>query len=354
MLRSILVSVFLGTLILSCSSTYSVDSNTNGKSSIFTDVKENRIPVRLANKTTGEFGDSKLVVVKNEVYVVATLSRTLSLKKFDDSETLFSSTSPEISSDWIGVMEDDNSILCVTASFKDQSLRLYRINTQSLNVEFLTTIITKERLLIDPLIIKVENEYFITFTQIDGNINNGNELKQNGHYEVVLMKSNDLINWDTISTIVSENANIEDGSLLFDKEKKSLFFMYEEEVFDKKKSIVKIRKSIDMGQTWKDPIPLLDGPDDKEPAAIFKYYNNYYIFYSSDLDDIGSSYYGAKGYMSAFDVFNLKPIFINANIYLDKGIVLYDVILNDKNLFFLAKKMITDYEGVLMQYKFPN
>ena len=41
------------------------------------------------------------------------------------------------------------------------------------------------------------------------------------------------------------HTNIEDGFLYFEAEENSLFFLYEEEIFDKKKSALKIKKSSD-------------------------------------------------------------------------------------------------------------
>ncbi len=167
-----------------------------------------------------------------------------------------------------------------------------------------------------------------------------------------MIESNDLINWKEVSSIVSEATNIEDGFLYFDGEKNSLLFLYEEEVFDKKKSAIKIKKSTDRGVNWNESITLLNANADQEPAAIFNCNEKNYLFYSSDLDDLGTSYYGAKGYISSYSNSNYTPDQINISLKLDYGILLYDVILNNNKMHFLAKKMRKNKSNVLMHYTF--
>jgi len=224
---------------------------------------------------------------------------------------------------------------------------------QSLDVSLITTVLQyDDQLLIDPTLLKVEDKYLITYTQIKGNINNGDTLKPNGHYEVILLESNDLIHWKEVSSIVSEATNIEDGFLYFDGEKNSLFFLFEEEVFDKKKSSIKIKKSTNRGVNWDESITLLNAIADQEPAAIFKCNEKNYLFYSSDLDDLGASYYGAKSYISSFSNSNYTPDQINISLKLDYGVLLYDVMLNNNKMHFLAKKMRKDDTNTLVHYTF--
>ena len=318
-------------------------------SCIFSKAMDSTYIVGEKRETIGNFGDCKLIDFQNEVYIIANLDSELSVKKAKDASASFQVTHPIVSSSWLDVIEDNGSLLCVTASFKDKSLRLYKIDMQSLNVRLLSTVLQyDEQLLIDPTLLKVEDKYLITYTQIKGNINNGDTLKPNGHYEVVLVESNDLINWKEVSSIVSEDTNIEDGFLYFDAEKNSLFFLYEEEVFDKKKSAIKIKKSTDGGVHWDEPITLLNATADQEPAAIFKCNEKNYLFYSSDLDNPGASYYGAKGYVSSFNNSIYKPDQINIRLKLNDGIILYDVMLNNNKMHFLAKKMKKDNTNILV------
>ncbi len=342
--------IFSGTIISSCDyDNFPMDE----KSCAFSKAIDSTYTVGEKSESIGNFGDSKLVVFQNEVYIVATLAGALNVKKNNDSSSSFKLTNPIIQSNWLAVIEDNGSILCVTASFTDKSLRLYKIDMQSLNVNLLTTLHQyDEQLLIDPTLIKVEDTYLITYTQIKGNINNGDTLRPNGHYEVILMESNDLINWKKVSSIVSESTNIEDGFIYFDGEKNSLFFLYEEEVFDKKNSSIKIKKSNDRGEIWGESITLLNASADQEPAAIFNCNEKNYLFYSSDLDDVGTSYYGAKGYISSFSNLNFTPEQINVSLRLDDSIVLYDVILNNNKLHFLANRLSTNNSNVLVHYTF--
>ena len=342
--------ISLGTIISSCKS----NNNTNvEKSCIFSKAIDSTYIVGEKSETIGNFGDCKLIDFQNEVYIVANLDSELSIKKANDSSAEFKVTNPIVSSSWLDVIEDNGSLLCVTASFKEKSLRLYKIDMQSLNIELLSTVLQyDEQLLIDPTLLKVEDKYLITYTQIKGNINNGDTTKKNGHYEVVLVESNDLINWKAVSSIVSEDTNIEDGFLYFEAAENSLCFLYEEEVFDKKNSAIKIKKSIDGGKNWDDPITLLNATADQEPAAIFKCNDKNYLFYSSDLDNPGASYYGAKGYVSSFSDSNFTLDQIDISLKLDDGIILYDVMLNNNKMHFLSKKMKKDNTNVLVYSTF--
>lgn len=345
-IKPIFLIIILGTIISSCKFNYA-------NPCIFSKAINSTYIVREKSETIGNFGDCKLINFQNEVYIIANLENELSIKKIDDSSSSFKVTNPIVSSSWLDVIEDKGSILCVTASFKEKSLRLYKIDMQSLNVELLSVVLQyDEQLLIDPTILKVEDNYLITYTQIMGNINNGDTLKPNGHYEVVLVESHDLINWKEVSLIVSEDTNIEDGFLYFEAKENSLCFLYEEEVFDKKNSSIKIKKSNDGGANWDEPKTLLSATADQEPAAIFKCNEKNYLFYSSDLDNLGASYYGAKGYVSSFSSTNYTPDQIDIEINLDYGIILYDVMLSNNKMHFLAKKMNKDDTNVLVYYSF--
>ena len=349
--KSILYLImFSGTIITSCSHNKSAGVE---KSCIFSKAIDSSYILTEKDKITGAFGDCKLIDFQNEVYIVASLDGELSINKVSDSSASFKGTQPIVSSNWLDIIEDHGSLLCVTASFKDKSLRLYKIDMQSLNVQLIATVLQyDEQLLIDPTFLKVEDKYFITYTQIKGNINNADISKQNGHYEVVLVASNDLIHWKKISSIVSEDTNIEDGFLYVEAAENSLCFLYEEETFDKNTSALKIKKSTDSGVSWQAPTTLLNATADQEPAAIFKCNEKRYLFYSSDLDNPGASYYGAKGYISSFSNINYTPDQTNIGLELDEGIILYDVMLNNNKMYLLAQKLKKDKTNVLVYYTF--
>lgn len=341
--------IFLGTSVSSCKNSFTEVE----KLCVFSKVVDSNYVEVGKMEIIGNFGDCKLIDFQNEVYIVANLGSELNIKNTTDSSSSFKGTNPKVSSSWLDVIEDNGSILCVTASFNEKSLRLYKIDMQSFNVELLSTVHQyDEQLLIDPTILKVEDKYLITYTQIKGNINNGDTTKLNGHYEVVLVESNDLINWKKASSIVSEDTNIEDGFLYYEAEENSLFFLYEEEVFDKKNSALKIKKSIDGGANWEKPITLLTATADQEPAAIFKCNEKNYLFYSSDLKNLGASYWGSEGYVSSFSDSNFTLDLSDIDIKLDYGIILYDVMLNNNKMHFLAQKMIKDETNVLVHYVF--
>ena len=318
---------------------------------LFAGLLESSDSIRIVNEIKGNFGDSKLVKINNKAYVIATLSGQLQVAEFDSSDSDFLLTNPSISSNWLATINDGNNILCVTASFKNKSLRLYRINIQTLKADLLAIVEEKELLMIDPTLIKVDSSYFITYTQIEGNINNSDTSKLNGHYKVVLMESKDLKNWDIVSHIVDEDANIEDGSIYYNNKSEKFYFMYEEEIFDKMNSFIKFKKSTDRGKTWSDPIQLLSAEADQEPAGMFFERNELFLLYSSDIEDVGSSYYGAKGFISSFSIFDFKPIRTNVNIKLDKSIVLYDVMKMNNNIYFLAERVNLSGGNSIVEYR---
>lgn len=295
--------------------------------------------LRLAKRSTGNFGDSKLVEIDNQIYVLATLDGSLQIKKFGPQDSSFRLTSPRISSNWIAVINDNNSLLCLTASFEDKSLRLYRIDINSLKATLITKPQANEHLLIDPTLINANGVYYLSYTQIQGNVNNADTSKQNGHYEVFFMKSGDLKHWENVSSIVAKNRNIEDGSLYYDEEVHTFYFLYEEEIFDKHKSFIKIKQSGDSGGTWTDETTLSPAIADQEPAELLREKDKWYLFYSSDIRSPGSSYYGAEAYMSVFSGTDFSPEKSNRTIHAEKGIILFDVKQNKANVHFLAAKL---------------
>jgi hypothetical protein len=163
-----------------------------------------------------------------------------------------------------------------------------------------------------------------------------------------LVESNYLIHWKAVFSIVSEETNIEDGFFYFEATDNSLCFLYEEEVFDKKNSAIKIKKSTDGCANWNEPTIFLNATADQEPTAIFKCNEKNYLFYSSDLDSSGASYYGAKGYVSLYSCSNYTLDKIDNSIKLDYGKLLYDVTLSNNKMHFLAKKMKKDEINILV------
>jgi hypothetical protein len=130
---------------------------------IFSKVIDSTYIVGEKSETIGNFGDCKLIDFQNEVYIMANLDSELSIKKAKDASDSFKVTNPIVSSSWLDVIEDKVPILYVTASFEDKSLRLYKIDMQSLRVNFISTVLQyDEQLLIDPTILKVADKYFIT------------------------------------------------------------------------------------------------------------------------------------------------------------------------------------------------
>lgn len=182
------------------------------------------------------------------------------------------------------------------------------------------------RLIIDPAICKINDEYFVAYTCISGTVNNDNKEVENGLYEVILVKSVDLKNWEKLSTIVLSQSNIEDGSLYFDSTTGNLIFLYEDELLDMGKSSFFQKTSNNGGNSWSEAELILDSIADNEPAGYIFNSDRKYLFYSSDILNPGKSYYGAEAYMN------------ETALGTDKNIILLDVVSHNDKLLLLAKR----------------
>ena len=208
-------------------------------------------------------------------------------------------------------------------------------------------VLKNEALSIDPTIMKYGEEYYITITSIQGNVNNGDDTQQNGVYTVQMYKSKDLKTWDYVSDIVKYQNNIEDIDLIHDGEILSCIF--EKEVIDKGMSTINVVQSKDMGKSWSTPKELLSLVADQEPARLCFKDDKWYLYYSSDKDNIGKSYSGAKAYYAIFDKeFNKCSQDHMIKIEDDKGVLLYDVeFYDDKVEFLYAQDYLNENSLVL-------
>lgn len=208
-------------------------------------------------------------------------------------------------------------------------------------------IIKSDNLMIDPTITKVNNEYYITFTEIIGTINNADVNVENGEYIARFYKSHDLQNWSYVSDIIDVRHNVEDVD--FFQNYNDIYVVYELEEIDKGKSSVMVKKSSDQGVTWGEPVELLSCDSDHEPASIKMVDDKYYLYYSCDKDNIGMSYMGAKAYYAVYDQ-SFCCIEKDCDIITEtkQGILLYDVTeINDKNYFLFAADYLTTCDMVL-------
>jgi len=227
---------------------------------------------------------------------------------------------PKVCANWIDTIEEKN-LLVYGNGRKEIGIVHFDEKEDVLSDE---TVFKSENLMIDPTISENEGDYYLTYTEIKGMVNNADPNKKNGEYTLHLYRSNDLKKWEHISDIARDNNNIEDVDIVFDKGK--IMAVYEKEVIDKGKSAVVIKSSFDKGQTWGDEKVLLDPDADQEPAVFEKADNGWRLYYSSDIAASGETYMGASAYYASFDPeFRLKEKDKPIRTRTGKGILLYDV-----------------------------
>lgn len=198
-------------------------------------------------------------------------------------------------------------------------------------------------LMIDPTIIKTDQgKWILSFVEIQGNINNSDENEENGVYTVHVYDSDDLINWNKISEIVSVNNNIEDGDML--EYNGRIFYLYEKESFDKKPSEICIKYSEDEGRTWSKEEIIVEGIADNEMASAWIEDDYLILYYSSDIENAGESYNGAKIYRAQFNLDDSdSKSFIPVDIQENEGVLLYDVYkCNNENRYLYSRNYLTE------------
>lgn len=227
---------------------------------------------------------------------------------------------PGVCANWIDTIEE-KSLLVYGNGRKEIGIVHFDEKENVLSDE---TVFKSENLMIDPTISENEGDYYLTYTEIKGMVNNADPDKRNGEYTLHLYRSEDLKKWEHISDITRDNNNIEDVDIVFDKGK--IIAVYEKEAIDKGKSAVVIKSSFDKGRTWGDEKVLLDPEADQEPAVFEKEDGGWRLYYSSDITFKGESYMGASAYYATFDSeFRLKEKNKPIHSRTRKGVLLYDV-----------------------------
>ncbi len=237
----------------------------------------------------GDFGDAKLVALGDTTLVVATLDGYLQYRRGAGG---FARTTPAISANWLGVVPvDDRIAIAIVGSFKENSIRVYRIDFSNGSAARLSTISGGDSLKIDPTIAVTPAGYFATYTQIRGAVNNADPNTENGEYTVFLYRSSDLVSWNYVSTIIQARNNIEDGRLLFDSAGWKFYFIYEREILDKGHSWIQVTSSDDLGAHWAASKVLLEAKADQEPGGFARDGDRFNLYYSSDIDHQGTGSY---------------------------------------------------------------
>ncbi len=246
---------------------------------------------------------------------------------------------------WIDVLETDDKFIIVYGNW-DKEIGLIQLDSEY-NMISDNVLMTMDNLCIDPTLTKTGEDYYLTCTEIIGTVNNADPNTVNGNYKLHLYMSEDLAEWSWVSDIADLNYNIEDVDIVDYNNVKYVF--YEQEVVDKGCSSIIVKQSLDKGVTWSEPTELLAPDCDHEPASVEISDNEVIVYYSSDKDNPGSSYMGAKAYYAVFDNnFQCMESDIAIETETESGILLYDIVrIEGRRFFVFAKDYLTSCDLVL-------
>lgn len=208
-------------------------------------------------------------------------------------------------------------------------------------------VLTTDALAIDPILVKVEEGWLLTHTTIEGTINNPDPEGDNGTYTVKLYRSDDLENWEFVTDIISRKQNLEDGDIrCLDG---VLYYFFEMEDYDKGPSKICVMVSENGGETWSEPKALISERSDNEMASCEWTGEGWRLYMSSDMEDPGASYQGAKVYYADY-----SPEFLplgtchHSSMPDNEAVRLYEAKVIDGQLYFLfARNFLTDCDLLL-------
>ena len=265
---------------------------------------------------------------------------------------------PQIKANWISAISEDGLVLYSNDEKQIGVAKLDQDNNLVSNV----IIMNCSKLAIDPSLVKVGSTYYFTVTVVDGTVNNSNPSVENGNYTVKLYSADNIQDPKEIhyeADIVNAKNDIEDVDLMNMNNK--LYLVYEKEIIDKGNSSICIKSSKDLSdagiENWSGERELLPPESDQEPADLFKNKNNTYtLYYSSDKEEPGSSYMGAKIYKALYNGrFELSKKDIAIPTINRKGNLLYDVqqtLYGAKYLF--AQNYLTDCNLILEEQRIDH
>lgn len=238
---------------------------------------------------------------------------------------------PQIKVNWLDCIDDEGVI--IYGNFNKETGKCVLDNNLGLVKN--SIIMKSENLAIDQTILQIRGGgYYITRTEILGNVNNSEPDGKNGVYTVKLYSSLNLEDWNFVGDILSCNKNIEDVKLNYWDNK--FYLTYEKESYDKGKSSINLVISKDSkGIEWGNAIQLVEENADNEPGHFRRIEQGYELYFSSDIENQGGSYDLALCYMRRYDEdFNVveeRRIETSG----DPGVLLYDMV-EKNNLLYLC------------------
>lgn len=279
--------------------------------------------------------------------IVTSIGGKLALIDFEKDDII----EYDVNANWIDSIEEEGIILYCNWNYE---VGLCAIDNSDKTLVSNTLLFQEEKLAIDPSIIKISDKYYITITLIDGKVNNADENAANGNYTVKLYSSTDLKNWEFLSDIISVNSNIEDVELFYNDDQ--LYFIYEQETVDKGNSSIELKYSKNMGKSWIQGNTLVACTGDNEPGGLKWVDDNVYLFYSSDIGNVGMSYEGAEMYWLKLDnTLNPTQELEKIETVSQKGKLLYDIKVEDGMVLYLfTENYITESNLVIESNKIAS
>lgn len=280
------------------------------------------------------FGAKAHTLSDSKFYKNAIVSGSSGHLIFFDKDSMILREYEDILVNWIYTIPEENLIIACNGN---RELRKIVVDSQY-NVLSNDVLFESENLMIDPTIVKTsKGQWILTFVEVQGTVNNANANVENGRYTVHAYQSQDLIEWEQIGDIVSENHNIEDADM-FELDG-WLYYIYEKEKLDKKPSEICMKYSDDEGGTWSEEKIVVPADGDNEPAGIIIEGEEIHLYYSSDFENPGTSYNGASIYKAVYNKdFSEGEINIPVKALKGGGILLYDVCKGEDGMYFLYSK----------------
>ncbi len=251
------------------------------------------------------------------------------------------------SASWLYTAEDSETGEGLVAySNHSNETHILRLSADGALLEDRTALQT-DTLAIDPILICGTDGWLLTHTTIDGTINNPDPDGENGLYTVKLYRSEDLVNWEFVTDIISLENNIEDGDLrLVDG---VLYYFFEKEEYDKGPSAICVMSSADGGETWSDLQELLSAEADNEMASCEWTGDGWRLYVSSDYACVGESYQGASVYYADYTA-DFEPVAVYQRSAMpdNEAVRLYEAKELDGQVYFLfARNFLTDCDLLL-------
>ena len=329
-----IISVIIASSMMLCLSGCSTKTNTQT-------VAQNKIILEGTDLhcADSKFYGDKVLSSKDGLMTIIDYSGKV-VKQYDNVHT-----------NWLSALDDEGVIVYGNSNCEIGIARL----DSDYNLISNEVIKTADHLMIDPTILKVEDTYYITYTDIIGTVNNKDSNVENGEYIINLLSSTDLSNWTEVGEVVRAKNNLEDADIFF--EDGHFNFVYEQEDVDCGNSAIMLRQSLDAtGTSWGEPITLLENDCDHEPAAIEKLDGDIYRLYYSCDKGTGGSYAEGKVYYAEYDKdFSVISKDTLVPTVTQTGILLYDVKYSDNQVLYLyCKNYFTDNQLFIEEQSFGS